>query len=235
MKVVIGVLCALIAFSTAGAQTRPVHTYSIVARDPATGELGVAVQSHWFCVGLHRCLGRAGRRRRRDAVVRRSELRAARVGADAGREERAGCVARTVDERPGARGASGGVRRCGRTRRRLDRSQGHTGGRTAAGESTAASHAGAIDGGTFSAGSGFSVQANLMLNDRVWPAMAKAFQESKGDLAERMLHGARSRAGGGRRHPRPAVRRADRRVGQARRQAVGVARSTCVSTITRSR
>ena len=30
---------------------RPVHTYSIVARDPGTGELGVAVQSHWFSVG----------------------------------------------------------------------------------------------------------------------------------------------------------------------------------------
>src|SRR5207248_8558228 len=31
--------------------TRPVHTFSIVARDPATGELGAAVQSHWFSVG----------------------------------------------------------------------------------------------------------------------------------------------------------------------------------------
>ena len=30
---------------------RPVHTYSIVARDPTTGELGAAVQSHWFSVG----------------------------------------------------------------------------------------------------------------------------------------------------------------------------------------
>jgi Family of unknown function (DUF1028) len=30
---------------------RPLHTYSIVARDPATGELGVAVQSHWLAVG----------------------------------------------------------------------------------------------------------------------------------------------------------------------------------------
>ena len=30
---------------------RPVHTFSIVARDPATGEFGVAVQSHWFSVG----------------------------------------------------------------------------------------------------------------------------------------------------------------------------------------
>jgi len=31
--------------------TRPVHTFSIVAPDPVTGELGVAVQSHWFSVG----------------------------------------------------------------------------------------------------------------------------------------------------------------------------------------
>src|SRR5688572_6456791 len=30
---------------------RPAHTYSIVARDPNTGDLGVAVQSHWFSVG----------------------------------------------------------------------------------------------------------------------------------------------------------------------------------------
>src|SRR5918911_4463543 len=33
------------------AQVRPVHTFSIVARDPKTGEVGVAVQSHWFAVG----------------------------------------------------------------------------------------------------------------------------------------------------------------------------------------
>src|SRR5947208_7030747 len=30
---------------------RPVHTFSIVARDPQTGQIGVAVQSHWFAVG----------------------------------------------------------------------------------------------------------------------------------------------------------------------------------------
>ncbi|HYO29524.1 MAG TPA: DUF1028 domain-containing protein, partial [Thermomicrobiales bacterium] len=29
----------------------PAHTYSIVARDPETGEVGAAVQSHWFSVG----------------------------------------------------------------------------------------------------------------------------------------------------------------------------------------
>src|SRR5690349_23414036 len=34
-----------------GSLVRPAHTFSIVARDPRTGDLGVAVQSHWFAVG----------------------------------------------------------------------------------------------------------------------------------------------------------------------------------------
>jgi uncharacterized Ntn-hydrolase superfamily protein len=37
------------------------------------------------------------------------------------------------------------------------------------------------------AGEGFSVQANMMLNPTVWPAMAEAYRSSNGDLAERML------------------------------------------------
>jgi uncharacterized Ntn-hydrolase superfamily protein len=36
-------------------------------------------------------------------------------------------------------------------------------------------------------GTDYSVQANLMLNDGVWPAMARAFEAAKGDLADRML------------------------------------------------
>ncbi|HEY9501519.1 MAG TPA: DUF1028 domain-containing protein, partial [Pyrinomonadaceae bacterium] len=36
-------------------------------------------------------------------------------------------------------------------------------------------------------GTNFSVQANLMLNEKVWPAMASAFEKTKGDLATRML------------------------------------------------
>ena len=36
-------------------------------------------------------------------------------------------------------------------------------------------------------GKDYSVQANLMLNDKVWPAMAKAFESTKGDLADRMM------------------------------------------------
>src|SRR2546423_12316632 len=35
-------------------------TYSVVARDPDTGELGVAVQSHWFSVGSVVSYARAG-------------------------------------------------------------------------------------------------------------------------------------------------------------------------------
>jgi uncharacterized Ntn-hydrolase superfamily protein len=36
-------------------------------------------------------------------------------------------------------------------------------------------------------GKDYSVQANLMLNEKVWPAMSAAFENTKGDLAERML------------------------------------------------
>ena len=36
-------------------------------------------------------------------------------------------------------------------------------------------------------GKNFSVQANLMMNNKVWPAMAKAFKKTKGKLAERLL------------------------------------------------
>jgi hypothetical protein len=44
-------ILAVIALLAQVSPLRPVSTYSIVARDPATGELGVAVQSHWFSVG----------------------------------------------------------------------------------------------------------------------------------------------------------------------------------------
>src|SRR5512146_3551218 len=49
MKKLMDVICLLCG--PAFAQLRPVHTLSIVARDPATGQIGVAVQSHWFAVG----------------------------------------------------------------------------------------------------------------------------------------------------------------------------------------
>ncbi|HEY7545255.1 MAG TPA: DUF1028 domain-containing protein, partial [Blastocatellia bacterium] len=48
--IIIAFSALLLTATQAKAQSnlRPVHTYSIVARDPATGEMGVAVQSHWF-------------------------------------------------------------------------------------------------------------------------------------------------------------------------------------------
>ncbi|MDZ7685462.1 MAG: DUF1028 domain-containing protein [Gammaproteobacteria bacterium] len=44
-------LCVACWPAIADSPLRPVNTYSIVARDAETGELGVAVQSHWFAVG----------------------------------------------------------------------------------------------------------------------------------------------------------------------------------------
>ena len=55
MRVLAILLLLLSACVPAAAQAqqplRPVSTFSIVARDPQTGEMGVAVQSHWFAVG----------------------------------------------------------------------------------------------------------------------------------------------------------------------------------------
>ena len=54
---VLCVLCSSAFAQTVSAQPRaavphrPVNTFSNVARDPATGQIGVAVQSHWFSVG----------------------------------------------------------------------------------------------------------------------------------------------------------------------------------------
>jgi hypothetical protein len=49
--VVLGISPALAATPSVPEPSMPVATFSIVARDPATGDLGVAVQSHWFSVG----------------------------------------------------------------------------------------------------------------------------------------------------------------------------------------
>jgi len=47
-------------------------------------------------------------------------------------------------------------------------------------------------------GNQYSVQANLMANDQVWPAMRDAFEKAKGDLTERMMQAleAAEQAGG---------------------------------------
>ena len=40
--------CVVDAIVIDGKPARPVTTYSIIAHDPDTGQLGVAVQSNWF-------------------------------------------------------------------------------------------------------------------------------------------------------------------------------------------
>ncbi|MGH9380831.1 MAG: DUF1028 domain-containing protein [Thermoanaerobaculia bacterium] len=152
----------------AGVSTRPVHTYSIVARDPATGEMGVAVQSHWFSVGALVPWGEAG------------------VGVVATQS--------FVDPSYGPLGLS--LMRGGRTAEQalaaLTRADPHPEVRQVAMLDThgnVAAHTGAscIQGAGHIVGENFSVQANLMLNDDVWPAMDRAFREAEGDLADRML------------------------------------------------
>jgi uncharacterized Ntn-hydrolase superfamily protein len=52
-----------------------------------------------------------------------------------------------------------------------------------------AAHTGSrcIQGAGHITGRNYSVQANLMLNDKIWGAMSAAYENAKGDLAERML------------------------------------------------
>lgn len=150
------------------APPRPVHTFSIVARDPDTGELGVAVQSHWFSVGaivpwveagvgavatqsfVDPSYGKLGLELMRSGKSAPDALKSLLAG-DEGRELRQVAM---ID------------------------AQGRVDAWTGKNDIDAAGHF---------VGKNFSVQANLMLNDKVWPAMASAFQNARGDLADRML------------------------------------------------
>jgi uncharacterized Ntn-hydrolase superfamily protein len=147
---------------------RPVHTYSIVARDPATGELGVAVQSHWFSVGSIVPWAEAGV----GAVATQSFVDPSygKLGLELMR------VGRTAPEAlRGLLAADSGsaVRQVA-----MIDAQGHVAAHTGERCIVAAGHV---------VGENFSVQANMMEKDTVWPAMAKAFREAKGDLAARMM------------------------------------------------
>ncbi len=147
---------------------RPVHTFSIVARDPLTGELGVAVQSHWFSVGAivpwaEAGVGAVATQSFVDPSYGKLGLDLMRIGKsapDALRSLLAGDEGREV-----------------RQVAMID-TQGRVDAWTGKNDISAAGHF---------VGKDFSVQANLMANDRVWPAMARAFESTKGDLADRML------------------------------------------------
>jgi uncharacterized Ntn-hydrolase superfamily protein len=146
----------------------PVATFSIVARDPATGEMGVAVQSHWFSVG---------------SIVTWAE---AGVGAVATQS--------FVEPSYGPKGLAlmkQGVAPADALSQLLAKDE-HPDVRQVAfvdAEGRAAAHTGAhcIPGAGHHVGNGYTTEANLMLTNEVPDAMAKAFEASTGPLAERML------------------------------------------------
>lgn len=147
---------------------RPVHTYSIVARDAATGQIGVAVQSHWFSVGTavpwaEAGVGAVATQSFVDSRYGQGGLALMRAGHGAP-QALAGLLAADADRE---------VRQVAMIDAQ-GRVAAHTGARCIA----AAGH---------ETGDQFSVQANLMDRATVWPAMARAFRETRGDLAERML------------------------------------------------
>lgn len=145
------------------------HTFSIVARDSATGEIGVAVQSHWFSVGTsvswaeagvgavatqsftNKSFGIRGLNLLRKGLTAQQALDSL-LATDEGRDVRQVAI---VD-------ANGAVAT-------------HTG-------KSCIDYAGHIKG------KGFSVQSNMMLTNKVPGAMADAFEKGKGrKLAERLL------------------------------------------------
>lgn len=147
---------------------RPVHTFSIVARDPSTGEIGVAVQSHWFSVG---------------SVVPWVEAEVGAVATQSIADPSYGKLG--LDLMRAGKSASGALKALlagdeGRELRQVamidaqGRAAAHTGSRNIP-------EAGHI------VGDNYAVQANLMINDRVWPGMSRAFEAAPGDLAERMM------------------------------------------------
>jgi uncharacterized Ntn-hydrolase superfamily protein len=144
------------------------HTYSIVARDPKTGELGVAVQSHWFSVGTLVPWAEAGV----GAVATQSFVDPSygKLGLDL---MRAGRSAPEALKGLLAADANAEVRQVA-----MIDAQGRVAAHTGTKDIQFAGHV---------VGENFSAQANLMASANVWPAMAKAFREAKGDLAERML------------------------------------------------
>jgi uncharacterized Ntn-hydrolase superfamily protein len=149
---------------------RPVSTYSIVARDPTTGELGVAVQSHWFSVG---------------SVVTWAEAGVGAVATQAMADPSYGPLGLAAMR--AGRSAPGALKDLlakdvGRDIRQVamidatGRVAAHTGRRCIK-----------PAGNITDPNTQFSVQANMMANDSIWPAMAKAYREAQGDLTDRLI------------------------------------------------
>jgi uncharacterized Ntn-hydrolase superfamily protein len=144
------------------------HTYSIVARDPQTGEMGVAVQSHWFSVGSLVAWGEAG-----VGVVATQSFVNPSFGQRGLELLKTGKTAQQVVDELIASDEGRDVRQLAIV--------------DSKGNSFAYTGSKCISGAGHVVGDNYSVQANMMLNDRVWGAMSRAFERSEGPLAERLV------------------------------------------------
>ncbi|MDB4953823.1 MAG: Zn-dependent protease [Myxococcales bacterium] len=151
-----------------GSAIRPAHTFSIVARDPVTGDLGVAVQSHWFSVGAMVTWAEPGI----GAIATQSFVEPS-YGPKGLALMHDGVAAPEAMQQLIAADKQSDVRQLG-----FIDAQGH-----------AATHTGAkcIQFAGGHVGDNYAVQANIMGNDKVVPAMSTAYEAAKGDLADRML------------------------------------------------
>jgi uncharacterized Ntn-hydrolase superfamily protein len=146
----------------------PVATFSIVARDPATGELGVAVQSHWFSVGSVVPWAEAGV----GAVATQSFVEPS-YGPKGLALMKQGVAPKEALAQLLAADAQQDVRQVAFVDAK-GRVAVHTGAKC-------------IPGAGNHAGDGYTTEANLMLTGEVPDAMAAAFEHATGPLAERML------------------------------------------------
>lgn len=144
------------------------HTYSIVARDSVTGDMGVAVQSHWFSVGTTVTYGKAG-----VGVVATQSLVNPSYGPKGLTLMEQGLSPQQALDVLIANDTGEMYRQVAFLNK----------------EGDVASHTGrlCIDEAGHRQGKNYSVQANMMLSDTVWDAMAEAFENTSGSLADRMV------------------------------------------------
>jgi uncharacterized Ntn-hydrolase superfamily protein len=143
-------------------------TYSIVARDPGSGQLGVAVQSHWFGVGIVVPWAEPGV----GAVATQSIVERA-YGPRAADLLRAGLEPQEALGQLTAADPAAAARQVGVV--------------DAEGRSAAHTGRSCIREAGHRTGAGFSCQANMMARPTVPGAMAAAFEASTGTLDERLL------------------------------------------------
>ena len=147
---------------------RPVSTYSIVALDAETGQLGVAVQSHWFSVGTVVPWAKAG-----IGAVATQSIAEPSYGPKGLTLMEQGIPADEALKSLLAKDLGENVRQVAMVDARGNVGV-HTGLRCI-------SYAGHLTG------KNYSVQANIMAKSTVPAAMAQAFENTGGNLAERML------------------------------------------------